>query len=154
MEIAHFRWRLLERNRIGQTVENRSGSWRSVTAQPARDLFCIYEKAGGLVEFILRYELAGPIHRFRVLFDGDTDDARQTLCWIFLGGQRGGRDKREDQDTDPPRKSTIHCRVNLSGIPMEAIGATRQNGRLDSTVSFADCRAHAGPFFEVIHEIL
>jgi len=94
MQLTHFRWRLPYSNRIGKAVQNGSGGWRAVASQPARDLFGVDEKPGCFREFILRYQLAGFVDRFGVLFDGYTDDAGESLCRIFLGGQRGGRDER------------------------------------------------------------
>src|SRR2546423_3728571 len=115
VELARFRRWSAVANDGDQAVEDRLRGCSAVAVQACRDLSRIAEEARGLVVLVSRDQLAVFVDGLCVLFNGDADDACQPFCWIFLGGHAGGRQKREDRDATPPHKSTIHCRVNLSG---------------------------------------
>src|SRR3954470_6134936 len=121
MEVTGDGRRLFAGDGVDERVEDRACRRRVVAPEPGGNRSRVAQKSGGLVVLIFGDEFSLIVDRLGVLFDGDTDDAGETLCWVFLRGRRSGRKERQNQDTDPSRKSTIHCRVNLSGLHKEAI---------------------------------
>ena len=125
MELPRDGGWLFGANDVDEAVEDRASARRVVATEPRGDLSGVEEKARCLIVLILGDELSLIIDGFRVLFDGDADDTGEPFSLIFLRGQFGGREKRQNRDTGPSRESTIHCRVNLSGLRLEAIACAK-----------------------------
>ena len=83
----------------GHAVQQGLSQAGLITAEAFCDTFGIPEKACCLLVFKLGDELARPVDRLAVLFDGDADDAGEPFCGVILcvSGHGKGRQKGDGQ---------------------------------------------------------
>jgi hypothetical protein len=72
-------------HRIDKRIQNGLSCRRIVSAEALRDYPGIVEKPRGFGVFVLRNQLPMNIYSLAIFFNGNTYDARQALCGVFLG---------------------------------------------------------------------